>query len=72
MADAYLQLGILYADQRKYRTPFAQYDRPPADQSESGQYSLRLGQALVRPAMQTRARQEFAVFERLPRTGRRR
>jgi len=64
-ADAYLQLGILYADQRKYQDAIAQYEQALRISPNLATTHYRLGQALVRTGDATRARQEFAVFERL-------
>lgn len=64
-ADAYFQLGVLYADERKYTEAVEQYERALKINPNGAITHYRLGQALARLGDQARAQQEFAVFERL-------
>ncbi len=64
-ADAYLQLGILYASQRKYSDAINQYQQALKFKPEVAVIHYRLGQALARSGATARAQQEFAEFERL-------
>jgi tetratricopeptide (TPR) repeat protein len=64
-ADAYFQLGNLYAEQRRYEDAIAQYERALGTSASSANIHYRLGQALARTGNGTRAQEEFAVFERL-------
>lgn len=64
-ADAYFQLGVLYADERKYREAAAQYERALQINPKVANFHYRLGQALARVGDETRAKEELAVFEKL-------
>lgn len=64
-ADAYFQLGVLYADERKYPEAIEQYERALKINPNAANTHYRLGQTLARGGDQTRAQEEFAVFERL-------
>jgi tetratricopeptide (TPR) repeat protein len=64
-ADAYFQLGVLYADERKYTEAAEQYERALKINPNGANTHYRLGQALARLGDQARAQQEFTVFERL-------
>jgi tetratricopeptide (TPR) repeat protein len=64
-ADAYFQLGILYADQRKYPEAIEHYERAIKINPNAANTHYRLGQALVRAGKVARAEEEFASFERL-------
>ena len=64
-ADAYLQLGSLYADERKYGEATEQYELALKINPNAANTHYRLGQALARLGDQGRAQQEFRVFERL-------
>jgi tetratricopeptide (TPR) repeat protein len=64
-ADAYLQLGILYANQHKYNDAITQYEQALKINRDTAVIHYRLGQALIRTGAAERARQEFAQFERL-------
>ena len=63
--DAYLQLGIVYARQQRYRDAIAQYRQALKGNQYTAAIHFRLGQALARSGETAAARQEFAVFERL-------
>ena len=64
-ADAYYQLGSLYADERKYREATEQYEFALKINPNAANTHYRLGQALARLGDQGHAQQEFRVFERL-------
>jgi tetratricopeptide (TPR) repeat protein len=64
-ADARLQLGILYANQRKFVEAIAQYEQALKINSENATVHYRLGQSLARTGASARAKKEFAEFERL-------
>jgi tetratricopeptide (TPR) repeat protein len=64
-ADAYVQLGILYANQHNYNGAIIQYEQALKMHPETAAIHYRLGQALARTGSATQARREFAEFERL-------
>jgi len=64
-SDAYFQLVILYSDQHKYSEAVEQFERALKINPDSANAHYRLGQALARLGNETRAHEEFAVFERL-------
>lgn len=64
-ADAYFQLGSLYAEERQYREATEQYQLALKINPNAANIHYRLGQALARLGDQGRAQQEFRVFERL-------
>jgi tetratricopeptide (TPR) repeat protein len=64
-ADAYFQLGNLYAEQHKYEDAIVQYERALQLSANSANIHYRLGQVLARSGNGTRAQEEFAIFERL-------
>jgi tetratricopeptide (TPR) repeat protein len=56
---------VLYADERQYSEAITQYERALKINPNAANTHYRLGQALTRHGDQTRAQQEFAVFEKL-------
>lgn len=64
-ADAHFQLGVLYADERKYPEATEEYERALKITPNSANTHYRLGQALARLGNDARAQEEFAAFERL-------
>jgi tetratricopeptide (TPR) repeat protein len=64
-ADAYFQLGNLYAEQHRLNDAIDQYERALKVNSNSANFHYRLGQALARVGKADRAQEEFAIFERL-------
>jgi tetratricopeptide (TPR) repeat protein len=64
-ADAHLQLGILYAGQRKYSEAMEQYRDAIRLQPNLADAHYRLGQALVRAGDKAQAQAEFEVYDRL-------
>ncbi len=63
--EAYLQLGVLYAGQHKYQNAIGEYQQALKFSPNLSGVHYRLGQALARTGDSTRAKQEFAEFERL-------
>lgn len=66
-ADAHLQLGILYADQRKYSDAIKEFQRTIAIQPNLTSAHYHLAQAYLRAGNKGEATQELQVFERLRR-----
>jgi tetratricopeptide (TPR) repeat protein len=64
-AEAYFQLGALYSDERKYAEAIEQFAGALRINPNAANTHYRLGQALARLGNQTRAQEEFVVFERL-------
>jgi tetratricopeptide (TPR) repeat protein len=67
-ADAYFQLGALYADQHKYKEASERYELALKINPNAANTHYRLAQVLARLGNQTRAQEELAVFERLRRS----
>ena len=67
-ADAYFQLGNLETEQHKYDEAIECYKRALKIGADSANIHYRLGQALARGGNSARAREEFAIFERLRKT----
>ena len=67
-ADAYFQLGNLETEQHKYDEAIECYKRALKIGADSANIHYRLGQALARAGNSARAREEFAIFERLRKT----
>ncbi len=64
-ADAYFQLGTLYADQRKFKEATEQFESALKINPDVANTHYRLAQALSRSGDQSRAQEELATFERL-------
>jgi tetratricopeptide (TPR) repeat protein len=64
LLDGHLQLGILYASQRKYSEAISQYEQALKISPSSAAVHYRLGQALARSGAVARSKEEFALFER--------
>ncbi|HKU26038.1 MAG TPA: tetratricopeptide repeat protein [Candidatus Sulfotelmatobacter sp.] len=67
-ADAYLELGIVYANQSKFQEAIANYQKAVNLKPDLANAHYRLGQALMRAGDSASARVEFASFERLRET----
>ncbi len=65
LAEAHLQLGILYADQREYAKSFPEYTRAIALNPGLADAHYRLGQYYVHAGQKDRAQQEFQTFQQL-------
>jgi tetratricopeptide (TPR) repeat protein len=65
LADAHLQLGILYADQHELAKSLPEYQRALELNPNSPDAHYRIGQYYVRAGQKDRAQQEFAVYQQL-------
>ncbi len=65
LADAHLQLGILYAEQHELAKSLPEYQRALELNPKSPDAHYRLGQYYVRSGEKDRAQQEFAVYQQL-------
>jgi tetratricopeptide (TPR) repeat protein len=64
-ADAFLQLGVVYAQQQKYTQAIQQYEKALGIAPDVASTHYRLGQVLARMGDRSRAQQELATYERL-------
>ncbi|HEX5483612.1 MAG TPA: tetratricopeptide repeat protein, partial [Terriglobia bacterium] len=64
-AEARLQLGILYAQQRRYDEAIAQYRQAIQSQPDLADAHYHLGEALVRTGKKAEAERQFQTFNRL-------
>jgi tetratricopeptide (TPR) repeat protein len=65
LAEAHLQLGILYADQHEYAKSLPEYTRALDLNSNLADAHYRLGQYYVHAGEKDRAQQEFQTFQQL-------
>jgi tetratricopeptide (TPR) repeat protein len=65
LADAHLQLGILYADQHEFDKSFPEYRRALELNPNLSDAHYRLGQYYVHAGQKDHAQQEFAVYQQL-------
>ncbi len=65
IADAHLQLGILYATQHEYSKAFPEYMRALQLDPNQPDVHFRLGQYYVRVGEKDRAQQEFDTYKKL-------
>src|SRR5947207_6568006 len=65
--DAHLELGALYANQRRYPEAIREYERAIKLDPSLPDAHYRLAQALVRTRDKERAQEQFALYERLHR-----
>jgi tetratricopeptide (TPR) repeat protein len=65
LADAHLQLGILYAEQHELAKSLPEYQRALELNPNSPDTHYRLGQYYVRAGQKDHAQQEFAVYQQL-------
>ncbi len=65
MADAHLQLGILYSGQRKMTEAIAEREKAVTQQPALETAHYRLGQALTQVGERVRGRKELAIFSQL-------
>jgi tetratricopeptide (TPR) repeat protein len=63
LAEAYLQLGTMYAAQNGFETAVRAYKRAIAANPELGEAHYRLGLAYKRAGDNTKAEQEFALYK---------
>ena len=64
-AEARLQLGNLYSDQKRYADAIPQYVSALKENPELGDAHYRLGQAYVRTGDKQRAQEHFEVYQRV-------
>ncbi len=64
-AQAHLQLGIFYAQQRRFANAIVQYRQAIQMQPDLADARYHLAEALVRIGQRAEGRQEFATFNRL-------
>jgi tetratricopeptide (TPR) repeat protein len=64
-ADAHFQLGIFYAQQRRYPEAIEQYQRAIQLQPTLADAHYRLGEALARTGKKEQAQQQFRIFSQL-------
>jgi tetratricopeptide (TPR) repeat protein len=65
LAEAHLQLGILYADQHEYAKSLPEYTRALESNPNLPDAHYRLGQYYVHAGQKDRAQQEFQTFQQL-------
>ena len=65
LAEAHLQLGILYADQHEYAKSLPEYTRAIELEPNLPDAHYRLGQYYVHAGQKERAQKEFQVFQQL-------
>jgi tetratricopeptide (TPR) repeat protein len=65
LAEAHLQLGILYSNQHQYAKSFPEYTQAVALDPSLPDAHYRLGQYYVRAGEKERAQQEFQTFQQL-------
>lgn len=65
LADAHLELGILYADQHEYAKSLPEYTRAVELNPSLADAHYRLGQYYVHAGQKDRAQQEFQTFQQL-------
>jgi len=65
LADAHLQLGNLYADQKRYADAIPEYRRALALEPDSADTHYRLGQAYVRTGETQKGQKELEVYQTL-------
>jgi len=64
-AEAHLQLGNLYSDQKNYAEAIPEYLEAIGNKSELADAHYRLGQAYVRTGAKDRAQEQFDIYQRL-------
>jgi len=64
-AEAHLQLGNLYSDQKKYADAIPEYLKAIGNKPELADAHYRLGQAYVRTGAKDRAQEQFDVYQKL-------
>lgn len=65
LTDAHVQLGNLYADQRKYEESIPQYERALALDPNLSDAHYRLGTDYVHVGKKEEAQKEFAIYQKL-------
>src|SRR5579885_1916408 len=65
LAEAHLQLGNLYSDQKRFQDSIPEYRQAIALNSDLADAHYRLGQAYVRTGATDLAQQQFAIYQKL-------
>jgi tetratricopeptide (TPR) repeat protein len=65
LADAHLQLGNLYSDQKKYSDAIPEYEAALQLDSDLADAHYRLGQAYVRTGQNAKAQEQLDVYQKL-------
>jgi len=65
MTEAHFQLGILYADQRRYAEAIREYQTAIKLQPDLADAYYRLGQAYQRAGQKARAQEQMEIYKRL-------
>jgi tetratricopeptide (TPR) repeat protein len=65
LAQAYVQLGNLYADRREYARSIPEYESALKLDANLSDAHYRLGQDYVHTGQKDRAQEEFAIYQRL-------
>ena len=65
LADAHLQLGILYAQQRQFSKSLPEYERALELDPDLSDAHYRLGQYYVHAGQKDEAQKEFAIYQQL-------
>ncbi len=65
LADAHLQLGILYAQQREFARSLPEYERALELNPDLSDAHYRLGQYYVHAGQKVEAQREFALYQQL-------
>ena len=64
-AEAHLQLGNLYSDQKKYAEAIPEYEKARQLDGDLADVRYRLGQAYVHTGQKDRAQEEFATYQKI-------
>ena len=64
-AEAHLQLGNLYSDQKRYKAAIPEYMQALVENSDLADAHYRLGQAYVRTGDKQRAQEQFDIYQKL-------
>jgi tetratricopeptide (TPR) repeat protein len=64
-AEAHLQLGNLYSDQKQYASAIPEYQQALAQNADLADAHYRLGQAYVHTGAKDKAQAQFEVYEKL-------
>jgi tetratricopeptide (TPR) repeat protein len=65
LADAHLQIGNLYSDQKKYAEAIPEYTRALVLNSDLADAHYRLGQAYVRTGEKQRGQEQLEIYQKL-------
>jgi len=65
LAEAHLQLGNLYSDQRNYAEAIPQYEKALQENSDLADAHYRLGQAYVHTGQKDHAQEQLQIYQKL-------